>query len=86
MVMSGSNHTPRPSAEPVILDFNDTDYPPEPIVPVPMEERFRDVPTPRIRDYLDMGVLTCQPLASGQLARRGDGAAELEAGAAAADA
>jgi hypothetical protein len=67
------NEPTRPLLEPIILDFNDTDYPPEPIVQLPMEERFRDRPTRSLLDYLEMGVLVPEAEAAvrAELARRG---------------
>jgi len=58
---------------PVILSCDDRDFPPQPIVQVPMEERFRNIPTRRIQEYLEMGVLVpeAQAAALAELARRG---------------
>jgi hypothetical protein len=57
----------------VILAIDDRTHPPDPIVPLPMEERFRDVPTFRIQDLLDRNVLIPEARAAAlaELARRG---------------
>jgi len=59
--------------KPQILHIDDRLHPPSPIVQIPMEERFRDVSTQRILDYLEMGVLIPEARAAAlaELARRG---------------
>ena len=58
---------------PQILAIDDQDHPPEPTVQIPMEERFRNIPTRSILDYLDMGVLVPEARAAAlaELERRG---------------
>lgn len=58
---------------PVILTIDDREHPPEPIVQLPMEERFRDRPTRSLLDYLEMGVLVPEAEAAvrAELACRG---------------
>jgi hypothetical protein len=69
--------TPKPIParylRPTIVEWNDTDYPPLPITPVPVEERFRDIPTRLIEQHLLRGTMNPQARAAAlaELARRG---------------
>jgi hypothetical protein len=58
---------------PQILAIDDLEHPPEPIVQIAIEERFRNIPTRSILDYLDMCVLVpeARPAALAEPARRG---------------
>ncbi len=57
---------------PTVIDWHDTEYPPLPITPVPMEERFRNIPRPLIEEYLFRNVMTpaARAAALAELARR----------------
>lgn len=57
---------------PTVLDWNTADFPPVPIAPVPVEERFRQLPRRMIEDYLLMDVMKpdVKAAALAELARR----------------
>jgi hypothetical protein len=58
---------------PAVFNWTVSDYPPVPIIQLPMEERYRNVPTRSIEEYLLMGVLVPEARAAAlaELARRG---------------
>lgn len=64
---------PRAIQPPIWVEWNDDDYPPETIVPMPLEDQFRDKPTERILHLLDLGFLNpeARAIALAELARRG---------------